>query len=141
MLKLIRKAKINDINAINKLGEVLHPSFSRLFHIETEIVSNISIVLVNEEEGMINAYLYAQDFGDNIDLLSIFVDNNARHRHIGSALIKELINLSDNKSITLEVAEDNYAALALYDSLGFKKVGIRKNYYKDTDAYIMKWSD
>lgn len=139
MLKLIRKAKITDLEEINKLGEQLHPSFDRLFHIETEINSNISIVLVSVGENGINAYLYAQDFGDNIDILSVFVDNKYRNRHIATDLIKNL--MKENKTITLEVREDNFAALGLYNSLGFKTVATRKNYYENKDAYIMKWGN
>lgn len=137
MLKLIRKAKLTDLIEINKLGEQLHPGFARLFHMETEIDSNISIVFVSDSEDGINGYLYAQNFGDNIDILSVFVDNKYRNRHIATNLIIKL--MEENKTITLEVKEDNFAALALYNNLGFKIVATRKKYYDDKDAYIMKW--
>lgn len=139
MLKLIRKAIKKDIEQINNLGENLHQDFARIFHIETEIDSNIAIVLVSETNDKINGYLYALDFKDNIDLLSIFVDEEYRNNHIGTSLIKYLAENFNNKTITLEVSENNIAALTLYYNLGFKIVNVRKKYYGDKDAYIMKW--
>lgn len=136
---MIRKAKIRDLKEINILGEILHPGFERLFHLETEIYKKEAIILVNEDENKINGYLYAIDFIDNIDLLSIFVDNNYRHQNIASKMLDELIKLSINKTITLEVSSENIPALNLYLKYGFKTVGIRKKYYQNSDALVMKW--
>ena len=46
-------------------------------------------------------------------------------------------------TIFLEVSETNLPALKLYSSLGFKKISIRKNYYKQADvkrldAWVLK---
>lgn len=55
----------------------------------------------------------------------------------GQGYMKQLLrhgldNASSNlQSILLEVHEGNPRALALYTQLGFKRVGIRKNYYRD----------
>jgi len=116
----------------------LHHNFIKNYHIETEIDNKIAIVLVADINNIVG-YLYALDLGDNIDLLSIFVDKNSRYQHIGTDLIKSLKKLSFNKTITLEVSNKNEAAIALYKKNDFKEVGIRKNYYEDSDAIIMKW--
>ncbi len=36
-------------------------------------------------------------------------------------------------SLSLEVRESNSAAISLYEGFGFKRVGYRKNYYKNPD--------
>lgn len=138
MLKLIRRATNKDIDKINALGEQLHHNFIKNYHIETEITNKIAIVLVADINNIVG-YLYALDLGDNIDLLSIFVDKKTRYQHIGTDLIESLKKLSLNKTITLEVSSKNEAAIALYKKSDFKEVGIRKNYYEDSDAIIMKW--
>ena len=116
----------------------MHHNFIKNYHIETEIDNKIAIVLVADINNIVG-YLYALDLGDNIDLLSIFVDKNNRYQHIGTDLIKSLKKFSINKTITLEVSNKNEAAIALYKKNDFKEVGIRKNYYEDSDAIIMKW--
>ena len=127
---MIRKANITDVNRINVLGSNLHENFIKNFHIESEINSELAIVLVSEDANNINGYLYALDFGDNIDLLSVFVDENKRNKNIGLSLLKYLINNYCNqnkKTITLEVSSQNIAAYNLYRKLQFKIVNKRKN--------------
>lgn len=135
---MIRKAIKKDIKYINDLGNKLHENFATTFHIETEIESNLAIVLVSEDNFGINGYLYALDFGDNIDLLSIFVDEEKRGKQIGTNLVKYLINTNKDKTITLEVNCNNIIAYRMYKNLGFKIVNIRKKYYNNDDAYLMK---
>lgn len=136
---MIRKATKEDIYEINILGEQLHNNFKDTYHLETEIDSDLGLVLVYENDGKVLGYLYAQVFLDNVDLLSIFVDENTRYQHVGSDLIKFLQDMYHDKSITLEVSKDNIPALTLYEKCGFKTVGLRKKYYNGIDAIIMKW--
>lgn len=139
MLKLIRRAVSTDVEAINKLGEQLHDNFTNLYHIESEINSNIAIVFVSVENNIVNGYLYALDLIDNIDLLSIFVDSKYRTKHIGTNLLNRLIKYAKDKTITLEVSESNIVAINMYRNLGFSTVSKRQNYYKDDNALVMKW--
>lgn len=136
---MIRRATINDIPKINILGNELHNNFEKLFHIESEIDNKDAIVLVAEEDNNILGYLYALIFPDNIDLISIVVDKNMRCQHIGTKLLKKLMDYKENLTITLEVSKKNIPAIALYTKNNFKEVYVRKNYYKDSDAIIMKW--
>ena len=141
---MIRKANITDVNRINVLGSNLHENFIKNFHIESEINSELAIVLVSEDANNINGYLYALDFGDNIDLLSIYVAEEKRNNHIGTKLLTYLINnycYQDNKTITLEVSCANIPAYEMYKKLNFKVVGKRSKYYGTEDAYIMKWGN
>lgn len=138
---MIRKANINDINRINELGSTLHNNFVTSFHMETEINNEDAIIIVDEEDNMVVGYLYALQTIDNIDLLSIIVDTSFRKKGIASNMFKYLTNnyCYQTKTVTLEVADNNIDAIKFYESMGFKTVNVRKNYYKDNDAYLMKW--
>ena len=141
---MIRVANKKDVYDINKLGSRLHDNFALTYHIETEINSELAIVLVSENSKFIDGYLYALDFGDNIDLLSIYVVEENRNKHIGTKLLKYLINnycYHEGKTITLEVSCLNIPAYNLYKKLNFKVVGKRSKYYGTEDAYIMKWGN
>ena len=56
-------------------------------------------------------------------------------------MLEELINLAKErklKDITLEVNVNNIPAINLYKKYNFKEVGLRKNYYNNSeDAIIM----
>lgn len=137
---MIRKAILADIDDLNKIGVELNPNFSKLFHLETEVTKNYSIVLVFEEEKVIKGFLYALDLGNNIDLMYIIVAKNYRGKKIGSKLMNYFISnyQTDEKSITLEVAVNNISAIALYRKYNFIEVNKRKGYYNGIDAIIMR---
>ena len=42
------------------------------------------------------------------------------------------------ENITLEVRIDNHIAISLYEKFQFKKIAIRKNYYRTKDAWLME---
>ena len=55
-----------------------------------------------------------------------------RRRGIATALLREAINYAENHDITrltLEVRASNRVAIALYESLGFEKEGVRPDFY------------
>jgi ribosomal-protein-alanine N-acetyltransferase len=57
----------------------------------------------------------------------------------GERLMNELKNVfaaSGASSVFLEVRASNIPARNLYEKLGYKQLGIRKNYYSDDDAAI-----
>jgi ribosomal-protein-alanine acetyltransferase len=65
-------------------------------------------------------------------IITINVPPKYRRKGIGSKLIKEIENILKQKGISecqLEVREDNSAALKLYQSLGYQKMGKLENYY------------
>ena len=136
---MIRKALIADVNKINKIGEQDNSHFAKLFHIETEINNENAIVLV-EEEIEILGFIYALDFGDNIDLLYIIVDQKHRGEKIGTKLLKYFVDnyQINNKTITLEVSVENKVAMNLYQKFNFQKVNLRKGYYHGVDAIVMR---
>lgn len=66
-------------------------------------------------------------------VFNIAVDENFRKMKIGTNLLKHLIHFSKSKNLkflSLEVRQSNIAAINLYEKLGFKNLGIRKNFYE-----------
>lgn len=84
-------------------------------------------------------YIEYNDIYETIDIVNVFVEEKHRNKKIGTKLLKFLIdNNKDKSNITLEVNINNNAAIHLYEKLGFKKISIRKEYYKGIDAYLME---
>lgn len=87
----------------------------------------------DEESGAVAGYvgMYVSLDVGNINNVGVLPD--FRRKGIGRLLMSELCSYCRNNGITLltlEVRESNAPAIALYEKLGFRKVGLRKNYYK-----------
>lgn len=93
------------------------------------------------------AYAIMRFVSDEAEILNIAVDKNFRQQGYGRMLLQYLSDLSKQKNIQkifLEVRISNIAAIYLYETLGFKKIAVRKNYYAAgkgrEDAVIYKLS-
>lgn len=77
---------------------------------------------------------------DEVNIMNIVVRKTHRKLGIGSSLLEFIINFAKTRnmsSITLEVNENNLAAICLYEKYGFQKVGLRKKYYHNIDNAIL----
>ncbi len=88
------------------------------------------INLTLEDEGKVAAYITATVVADEMNIDSVAVSPDYRRKGYASALINLAIEKAKAKLVMLEVRESNTAAISLYSSLGFEKVGLRKNYYE-----------
>ena len=78
---------------------------------------------------------------DECQIMNIAVLPQYRRQGIGIGIIEELTKKSLEKGcgqIFLEVAEDNFSAISLYEKCGFNAVGKRKNFYGSVSAVIME---
>jgi tRNA threonylcarbamoyl adenosine modification protein YeaZ/ribosomal-protein-alanine acetyltransferase len=71
---------------------------------------------------------------------TIGVDPAYQGRGIGRRLLDELLKFAAGGVVHLEVRTDNAPAIALYRSMGFTQVGVRRRYYRisGADAYTMR---
>ena len=88
------------------------------------------INLTLEDEGGVAAYITATVVADEMNIDSVAVAPEYRRKGYASALIDLAIKQAKAAVVMLEVRESNTAAISLYQSLGFEKVGLRKNYYE-----------
>ena len=134
---MIRKATEKDIDKINKLGLELNPNFLITYNIKKYLEDNKYIVLVDE---YINSFLIVFVNIDFYELETIVVDKDYRRKGLASNLLNFFLkNYGKIKdAIFLEVAINNESAINLYRKYGFEIVNIRKKYYNDIDAYVMK---
>lgn len=74
------------------------------------------------------------------EIHTIGVDRGYQGRGIGRRMLESLLEVADDGVVFLEVRTDNEPAIALYQSVGFARVGLRKRYYRvsGADAYTMR---
>lgn len=75
-------------------------------------------------------------------IANIAVKSQFRNKGIASALLKKLEETAKNENaefITLEVRQSNENAIRIYSHMGYKAVGVRKNFYSKPkeDGIIM----
>ena len=76
------------------------------------------------------------------EITNVVVDPSFRNNKIGYQMMQALLMQGRNlgiKEFVLEVRKSNDAAIFLYEKLGFKEEGVRKNFYEQPkeDALIM----
>jgi ribosomal-protein-alanine N-acetyltransferase len=111
--------------------------------IRSELNNRLSLWLVAVDGDNVAGYIGSQTVLGWADMMNLCVSPEYRRRGIGEALTMELERrLRENRveQLTLEVRVSNASAIALYEKLGFRQVGLRKKYYEKPreDALIMR---
>jgi ribosomal-protein-alanine N-acetyltransferase len=90
------------------------------------------------EDEKIVGYVILLDSIDVWEIMKIAVDREQRKKGYGDKLLNYIFNFAQ-MPIMLEVRESNIPAIEFYRKNGFEKIGVRKNYYHDTNeaAHIM----
>ena len=101
--------------------------------------------LVAKIEKEVAGYGGIMCYGEEAHVTTIAVDPAHHRRKIGTRLLHDLVQEAIRlgaQAVSLEVRVSNWGAQRLYSQFGFRPVGIRKNYYQETneDAVVM-WAD
>ena len=111
--------------------------------IARELTNPLSLWIVAVEGDTVLGYVGSQSVMGEADMMNLAVRPESRRLGVGKALVETLVNrLAENAvhSLTLEVRASNDSAIALYEKLGFTRVGRRPNYYHSPkeDALILR---
>jgi ribosomal-protein-alanine N-acetyltransferase len=79
-------------------------------------------------------------FSEDGHLISIAIHPHHRRKGIGETLLQKALAALPNLKIWAEVRRSNPGALAFYQTIGFRIVGVLSNYYGDEDALIVQWT-
>lgn len=113
-------------------------------HIQETLASKSAVLLAatlgEEKVGLI----VASETAYTLDIYLVVVAEKHKQKAIGTQLFNQLIAYAEEKeidSIALETRASNTPALALYERVGFEKVGERKAYYSRPieDAILMNY--
>lgn len=110
---------------------------------ELELPADANHWLVAETEatGSVIGFAGTMVVADEAHILNIAVHSDHRRLGVGRLLATRILDAGRERgavATTLEVRSTNRSAIALYSSLGFRRAGRRRGYYRDgTDALIM----
>lgn len=137
MLAKIEKASIEHLN---RLCEIEIKCFETEAFTKQQIAylltDSNSMILVSRVKGEIVGFIIGKTYMDKKpatgQILTIDVSPKHRRKGIGQRLLQEIEKTFKDKGVKicyLEVQENNFVALSLYQKLGYKKVGRLENYY------------
>jgi len=137
MLAKIEKASIEHLD---RLCEIEMKCFETEAFTKQQIAylltDSNSVILVSRVKGEIVGFIIGKTYMDKKtsagQILTIDVSPKHRRKGIGQRLLQEIEKTFKDKGVKicyLEVRENNFVALSLYQKLGYKKVGRLENYY------------
>ena len=133
------------LDAVTELEKVCFPEdpWSRRIFQEALANENTTSLLALGPDGSVLGYLLFTAVLDEGGVDNIAVAPEARRQGIASALLEEFHRRGRARGLAnlfLEVRPSNESARALYEKLGYREAGRRKNYYlaPKEDAVIMK---
>ena len=111
--------------------------------VASELTNPLSLWLVAVEGERVAGYVGSQSVMGESDMMNVAVHPDFRRQGVAELLVKELVAAlaeKGNYCLTLEVRASNTPAISLYEKLGFSRIGLRKNYYRNPkeDALILR---
>lgn len=136
---MIVKVSKNDVPNINKLGKLIYENFEKTYIIENYLLNDNYNILASKNEEIEGFVIFYKNI-DYYELQLIVIKEDKRNKGIASSLIDFFIKkyCKTGDEILLEVSKENKLALKLYEKFGFTTISIRKKYYGNVDAYVMK---
>ena len=135
---MIRLATEFDFAAINKLGLLITEDFSNINNLHQQLNDNVNEYYVYEEQGQVLGFISILVLNQEIEIIYLVVAEDKRNLGIATALINYLFTKYQGRSFLLEVNENNQQALSLYQTVGFKIINKRPNYYHNDTAIVMR---
>jgi ribosomal-protein-alanine N-acetyltransferase len=138
----IRRSRPDDATRISELeGEIFSDPWQKK-DIFSYICSEDGMCFTALDGGVPIAYVIGRLIAPEGEIYRIAVDEKYRGRGIGYRLLSYALKSERGRgleTVFLEVRSKNVAAIALYTSYGFRKMGVRRAYYKnpDDDAIVM----
>lgn len=141
MIEVIRFKKNEDALCIFEIErEVFKEKAWSMDMIRSELkhVFSLGFLLLKDYQHI--GYLLARNYSDEAEILRIAIKPSYQRRGLGKLLwiyfLKEA-QLKGIKKVYLEVSDKNLQAQNFYKKIGFKEIGVRKNYYGVGENAIM----
>jgi ribosomal-protein-alanine N-acetyltransferase len=137
----MQEADLDQIVAIEKQSFVA-PWSKRLFRETISFPLSFNLVIRKKVDNKVAGYANFYVIGNEVQVLNIAIAPESRKQGYAAVLLGYAIKVfaaRKAEDFFLEVRMSNADAIKLYQGLGFKKIGIRKKYYSETneDAIIM----
>ena len=109
--------------------------------LRAELENPLTVLVCERVDGELAAFALGRVVTDEAELFRIGTSPAFRGRGLAKSLLERLHGKMREKGAAvcfLEVRSRNTAAIALYEKSGYERISVRRNYYPDDDAIVMK---
>ncbi|MFO3525437.1 ribosomal protein S18-alanine N-acetyltransferase [Legionella pneumophila serogroup 1] len=149
MILNIRRMKDSDIENVYSIETNVHIApWSKDILRDCVLVGYDCRVLEinNGDSSILAGYIISRISNNSCHILDLCIAKPLQSKGLGRKLLQTVLyslsKYTQTESVILEVRPSNSAALHLYETMGFEKVEIKKDYYKDKnsveDAILLK---
>lgn len=131
---IFREMLVEDLDQVMEIEEDLFSVPWTREGFLTYLMKKDTMFFVVEEKEKILGFCSMMTVLDEGDILNVAVRRDRQKEGIGQFLVDSILRMADLQGISLvhlEVREGNQTARRLYERLGFKEDGLRRNYYED----------
>ena len=136
-------AQIHEIERLSFSDPWPAESFAKEFEDEmARYFTAVELSPENKETSVVAGFCGYWSIAGEAHITNVAVHPRYRKLGVGAGLVRAMLDdiiALGHGSATLEVRDDNYSAIRLYERFGFERAGIRKKYYDNgkKDALIM----
>lgn len=149
MILNIRRMKDSDIENVYSIETNVHiaPWSKDILRDCVLVGYDCRVLEINNGDSPILAgYIISRISNNSCHILNLCIAKPLQSKGLGRKLLQTVLyslsKYTQTESVILEVRPSNSAALHLYETMGFEKVEIKKEYYKDKnsveDAILLK---
>ena len=135
MIKKAKKENLKDLYDLEKKVFQNDPFALTKNAFRYHILKNNLYIFEKDEK--IVGYILWLERKDYFRLYSLAIDINFQGLGIASKLLEYSFEKLRNKNFSLEVKTKNIKAIKLYEKYQFKIKKVLKDYYEDSDGYLM----
>jgi [ribosomal protein S18]-alanine N-acetyltransferase len=143
---VLRAARREDLSAVLEIERrsFAHPWSLDAFVDEIRQAHSRLLLVWHEsrQRSTLVGYVCRWNVAAEVQILNVAIHPDWRRRGIGRGLVETVLDEAREEGaarVTLEVRRYNNPAIALYERLGFRRVGERRNYYgAGEDALLME---
>lgn len=109
--------------------------------LRAELENPLTAAVYEYVDGKLAAFAFGRVITDEAELFQIGTLPEYRGRGLAKSLLERLHGEMREKGAAvcfLEVRSRNAAAIALYEKSGYERISVRRDYYPDDDAIVMK---
>ncbi|RYV71848.1 ribosomal-protein-alanine N-acetyltransferase, partial [Legionella pneumophila] len=141
MILNIRRMKDSDIENVYSIETNVHIApWSKDILRDCVLVGYDCRVLEinNGDSSILAGYIISRISNNSCHILNLCIAKPLQSKGLGRKLLQTVLyslsKYTQTESVILEVRPSNGAALHLYETMGFEKVEIKKDYYKDKNS-------